>query len=154
MSDSLIPSFLMSDVSESLRLLTKNERCEQIAQVAHQKWANHWVFWANRSFAIFFAKNEQFAQKTDERIPSPAWLACRSIFEFGFDFAESLWWASFFVVWYDPKIWWAKLIFFKFYLSTTEDKVTKILLVRWYLIYKKNIYNIQGPIHYNAMTRK
>ena len=26
-------------MSESLRLLTKNERCEQIAQVAHQKWA-------------------------------------------------------------------------------------------------------------------
>ena len=50
-SDSLIPSFLMSDVSESLRLLTKNEQCEWIAsgclpqmfnyegfaQVAHQK---------------------------------------------------------------------------------------------------------------------
>ena len=40
MSDSLIPSFLVSDVSESLRSLTKNERCEWIAQVAHQKWAN------------------------------------------------------------------------------------------------------------------
>ena len=40
MSDSLIPSFLVGDVSESLRSLTKNERCEQIAQVAHQKWAN------------------------------------------------------------------------------------------------------------------
>ena len=39
MSDLLIPSFLVSDVSESLRSLTKNERCEQIAQVAHQKWA-------------------------------------------------------------------------------------------------------------------
>ena len=38
-SDSLIPSFLMSDVSKLLRLLTKNERCEQIAQVTHQKWA-------------------------------------------------------------------------------------------------------------------
>ena len=37
MSDLLIPSFLVSDVSESLRSLTKNERCEQIAQVAHQK---------------------------------------------------------------------------------------------------------------------
>ena len=32
MSDSLIPSFLVSDVSESLRSLTKNEQCEQIAQ--------------------------------------------------------------------------------------------------------------------------
>ena len=39
MSDSLIPSFLMSNVSESLRSLTKNEWCERIAQVAHQKWA-------------------------------------------------------------------------------------------------------------------
>ena len=50
-SNSLIPSFLMSNVSESLRLLTKNEQCEWIAsgclpqmfnyegfaQVAHQK---------------------------------------------------------------------------------------------------------------------
>ena len=27
------------DVSESLRSLTTNERCELIAQVAHQKWA-------------------------------------------------------------------------------------------------------------------
>ena len=35
----LIPSFLKSDVSESLRLLTKNVRCERIAQDAHQKWA-------------------------------------------------------------------------------------------------------------------
>ena len=40
MSDSLIPSFLKSDVSDSLRLLTKNELCERIAQVAHQKWAH------------------------------------------------------------------------------------------------------------------
>ena len=39
MSDSLIPSFLMSNVSKSLRSLTKNELCERIAQVAHQKWA-------------------------------------------------------------------------------------------------------------------
>ena len=59
MSDSLIPSFLMSDVSESLRSLTKNERCERIAQVTHQKWVtmsdllrsltkNEWP-WANCS---------------------------------------------------------------------------------------------------------
>ena len=38
-SNLLIPSFLMSDVSASLRSLTKNEPCERIAQVAHQKWA-------------------------------------------------------------------------------------------------------------------
>ena len=98
MSDSLIPSFLVSDVNKSLRSLTKNEWCnriaqvahqkfatmsnslrsltknEQFAQVAHQKWANEWIacfFWANCSFAHFFLKNERFAQKTDEPIPSP-----------------------------------------------------------------------------------
>ena len=57
MSDLLIPSFLMVDVSELLRLLTKNEgpwairsglspkmsNHEQIAQVAHQKWANEQI---------------------------------------------------------------------------------------------------------------
>ena len=37
MSDSLIPSFLIGDVSKPLRLLTKNEPCEGIAQVAHKK---------------------------------------------------------------------------------------------------------------------
>ena len=56
-SDLLIPSFLVSDVSESLRSLTKNERpwairsgCseemsnrERIVQVAHQKWANEQI---------------------------------------------------------------------------------------------------------------
>ena len=36
MSELLISSFLVSDVSESLRLLTKNEQCERIAQ---RKWA-------------------------------------------------------------------------------------------------------------------
>ena len=50
MSESLISSFLVSDVSESLRSLTKNERCEQIAQVAHQKWANERI-------ACFFSKS-------------------------------------------------------------------------------------------------
>ena len=39
MSESLISSFLVSAVSESLRSLTKNELWEQIAQVARQKWA-------------------------------------------------------------------------------------------------------------------
>ena len=72
------------------------ERCEQIAQVAHQKWA----MWANRSgrspkmsnherFAQVahqkwvtmskslrsLTKNERFAQKTDERIPSTGSMA-------------------------------------------------------------------------------
>ena len=76
--------FLVSDVSESLRLPTKNERpwaiCsgrseemndrELIAQVAHQKWANEWI--AHRSITHFWEKNERFARKTDDRIPSPA----------------------------------------------------------------------------------
>ena len=48
----------MIDVSESLRSLTKNER----------PWANC----SGWSFANLFAKNERFAQKTDERIPNPA----------------------------------------------------------------------------------
>ena len=89
MSESLIPSFLVSNVSELLRSLTKNEKCEWIAQVAHQKWVtmsdsltslrgnerswsnrsgcspkmSEWVnrscFWANHSFAQFWAKNER-----------------------------------------------------------------------------------------------
>ena len=103
MSDLLIPSFLVSDVSGSLRSLNKNERCDRIVQVTHQKWAtlsdslrsltknerpwanclgcspkmSEWVnclsFWANRSFAHFFAKHKWFAQNTDEWIPSPVW---------------------------------------------------------------------------------
>ena len=47
---------------------------ERIALVAHQKWANERIarfFLANRSFTHFFAKNELFAQKTNEQIPSP-----------------------------------------------------------------------------------
>ena len=102
MSEPLISSFLVSHLSESLRSLTKNKRCELIAQVTHQKWVtmsdsltslrgneqswancsgrspkmSEWVnrsfFWANRSFAHFWAKNERFARKTDEQIPSPA----------------------------------------------------------------------------------
>ena len=58
-------------MSQSLRSLTKNER----------PWANRWGCspkmskWVNCSFferiAHFWAKNERFARKTDERIPSP-----------------------------------------------------------------------------------
>ena len=58
MRDSLIPSFLLSNVSKSLRLLTKNEGMSELL-----------VFC---SFAHFWAKNERFARKTNERIPSPA----------------------------------------------------------------------------------
>ena len=80
MSNSLILSFLISDVSESLRSLTIIEQCEQIAQVAHKKWATmsdslrsltnneqireSLVFFSKsltRSlFAHFFAKNKWF----------------------------------------------------------------------------------------------
>ena len=58
MSDSLIPSFLVSDLSESLRSLTKNE---QIAR----------FFERSAHSLIFSQKNERFFQKTGERIPSP-----------------------------------------------------------------------------------
>ena len=47
------PSFLMSDVSKFLRSLTKNERCEQIAQGPHQKWASM------RDMLRLLTKNEQ-----------------------------------------------------------------------------------------------
>ena len=105
----LISSFLVSDVSDSLISLKSNERCERIAQFAHQKWAtmsnllrslrgnerswaNHsgrspkmseWVnrsfLWVNCSFAHFWIKNEQFARKSNERIPSPAWVCTYSV---------------------------------------------------------------------------
>ena len=57
--------FLMSHVSGLLRSLTKKERCEWIAQVAHQKWANEYrsFFWANHSFAHFFCKKQAIHSK-------------------------------------------------------------------------------------------
>ena len=81
MNKSLIPSFLVSDVIKSLRSLTKNERPwgirshrseemsdhEQIAQVAHQKWANEWT-------ARFFeriAHSLIFGQKTSDSLGKP-----------------------------------------------------------------------------------
>ena len=96
--------------------LTKNEWCERIAQATQQKWAtisnlltslrgndrswvnrsgrwpkwaNEWIacfFWANRSFAHFWAKNEPFVQKTDERIPSPAYQLVQGKLESGSEF--------------------------------------------------------------------
>ena len=41
MSESLISSFLVSDVSESLILLKSNERCERIAHFVHKKMSDH-----------------------------------------------------------------------------------------------------------------
>ena len=87
-----------------------NERCEQIAQVAqqkwaiwgnhsgpspktsdyerfaqvhHQKWANCSFFWANWSFthySLIFSQKEWLAQKTDERIPHAVLLTPKPTF--------------------------------------------------------------------------
>ena len=79
MSDSLIPSFLVGDVSELLRSLTKNDDVtrEWIAQVAHQKWANERIARfleqiANSLICSFFRKKRAIRSETVERIPSPA----------------------------------------------------------------------------------
>ena len=88
MSEWLISSILVSNVSELLRSLTKNERLrqvaqrkwaimseslssltknERIAQVAHQKWANEWI-------AHFFeqiAHSLIFGQKTSNSLGNP-----------------------------------------------------------------------------------
>ena len=63
----------MSDVSKLLRSLTIMSDHEQFAQVAHQKWTNEQITWFFERIAhwLIFRKNEHFAQKTDERIPSP-----------------------------------------------------------------------------------
>ena len=59
LANRLFPFRLVSDVSELLRSLTKNKRCERIALVAHKKWATmsnllralrgNEGLWANRS---------------------------------------------------------------------------------------------------------
>ena len=57
------------------RSLTKNDRPwanRSGRSPKMREWVNRSFFWANRSCAHFFAKNKRFAQKTDERIPSPA----------------------------------------------------------------------------------
>ena len=52
-------------MSESLRSLTKNEQIGRFfEQIDHSLTKNEQI-------AHFLAKNEQFAQKTDEQIPSP-----------------------------------------------------------------------------------
>ena len=65
----------MSDVSKSLRSLTKREQPwanRSGCSTKMSKWVNRSFFWANRSIPHFWAKNEWFARITDERIPSPA----------------------------------------------------------------------------------
>ena len=46
---------------------------EQIAQIAHKKLVYEQIahFLSKSLTRYFFAKNKQFTQKTDERIPSP-----------------------------------------------------------------------------------
>ena len=81
MSDLLIPSFLMSDVSESLSLLTKNERPWAICSPKMSEWANH-LFFQQIAHLLFFLQTtsnllrklmSEFPtmQKTKERIPNP-----------------------------------------------------------------------------------
>ena len=72
--------------NRSFRSLKMSDH-ERFAQVAQRKWAmrvnrsfrspkvSQWVnrsfFWVNRSFALFWTKNERFTWKSNERIPSP-----------------------------------------------------------------------------------
>ena len=86
-------SFSLIDVSESLRLLTKNEWCEWIAQVTNQKWATMsdsltWLRgnersrsnrsgrspkmsdWGNRSFANFWQKTSNSHGKLMSEFPA------------------------------------------------------------------------------------
>ena len=60
MSESLISSFLVSDVSGSLISLKSNEWCVRIAHVAHQKWATMSdslrSLMINEQIALFFSE--------------------------------------------------------------------------------------------------
>ena len=60
----------MSHVSESLRSLTKNE---QIAQVAHQKWANEWIagFLSESLIRSFLGKKRAIRSENRWAISSP-----------------------------------------------------------------------------------
>ena len=82
-------------VRELLRLLTKNEQmrksltfwtnlsfahflsesliCSLFEQIAHFS-----LYWANRSFAQLFGKNDWFTPKFDDRIPNPEKLKIKS----------------------------------------------------------------------------
>ena len=69
MSDSLIPSFWWAMWANRWGRSPKMSDHERFAQVAHQKWVT--MSKSLRSLTI----NERFAQKTDERIPSPGSMA-------------------------------------------------------------------------------
>ena len=76
----------MSDLSELLMSLTKNERCEQITQVAHQKWATmsdslrsltkneqmskSLVFLSESLIHSFFAKKSDLLRKPMSEFPA------------------------------------------------------------------------------------
>ena len=87
MIDLLISSFLVSDVSANhsgrlpkmsnvsklLRLFTKNEwPCAICSGCSPKmsKWANRTFFWANRSFANFFAKTSNSLRKPMSEFPA------------------------------------------------------------------------------------
>ena len=88
MSNSLIPSFIIRDVREWLRLLNKNKWWEHITQVTHKKWATmrdslrsltkseqiaRFFAWITHLIIIplFVGKKKQFTKKTKERISNP-----------------------------------------------------------------------------------
>ena len=75
----------MSGVSELLRSRTKNERLRALRSGRSPKmneWANGLFFEQIAHSLIFSEKNEQFAQKTDEQIPSPAFFQLHKNLQF------------------------------------------------------------------------
>ena len=82
MSDLLIPSFLVSDVSELLRLLTKNDQpwatmSDSITK--KERMRESLVILSKSLIRSFFHKKRGFAQKPDERISSPEKSSCVDI---------------------------------------------------------------------------
>ena len=72
MSDLLIPSFLMSDVSESLRLLTKNERMSELL-----------VFFLSIAHSLIFSqKTSDSLRKTMSEFPALPFCNLIEDFEF------------------------------------------------------------------------
>ena len=82
MSNSLIPSFIIRDVREWLRLLNKNESCEHITQVTHKKWANRSFFWVNHCWQ----KTSNSLRKPKREFPTLVCIIRRS---------QALWCASY-----------------------------------------------------------
>ena len=83
LSESLLRSFFVSEMSDSLTMLISSERLERIAQdrsfplsnlsdsltVAHLSWA----IWANRSQSlIWFERNEQMSDEQMSEFPALA----------------------------------------------------------------------------------